>query len=288
MSSATPAARHAAQLFVPVARGRAGRQIGEMNEVRLHRPLRSFVLAGGLLSTAPGFAQGIPTDEAGFTTYLAKRLRQGLGDAEVGIKGPLTLSIGPIQANLDRIYAYCKTTSAGCAEEIDNYVKAVAESHRSGSAAPTKEAIRVIVRPIQYLQQAQASLPHGAPAPQTRPLVDGLVVVSAIRMTALHPDRCTPTFDGAILRLPCVNRDPGEQSAGPVTFRYAPQATADHQNVACENGRKADHVLPRKSSAADDDLFTSEVGFSGFTTSGQGARAVYSARNRNIALDDVA
>jgi hypothetical protein len=160
-----------------IARGTPGRHIAWMSEVPVHRSLRASVLAVGLLSAALAFAQDIPTDESGFTTYLAKRLRQELGDVAVSIKGPLTLSVGQFQANLDRIYSYCKTTPGGCAKEVDTYVKGAAEAHRDRNAAPTKEAIRVVVRPAQYLQQAQRSFPPGAPAPQTRPFVDGLVVV---------------------------------------------------------------------------------------------------------------
>jgi hypothetical protein len=66
-------------------------------------------------------------------------------------------------------------------------------------AAPTKPAIRVVVRPTQYVQQMQASLAPGAPVPQTKPLVDGLVVVPA-----LDTPRTIRTFtdkDGASLGL---------------------------------------------------------------------------------------
>jgi hypothetical protein len=64
---------------------------------------------------------------------------------------------------------------------------------------------------------------------------------TAIRMRAgsrddmMHRAASGPAqapFDGAILRLPCVNRDPGEQAAGPVTFAMALKATAGRQNVA--------------------------------------------------------
>jgi hypothetical protein len=105
-----------------------------MSEVPVHRPLRASVLALGLLSAALAFAQDIPTDESGFTTYLAKRIRQEVGDLAVSIKGPLTLSVGQFQANLDRIYSYCKTTPAGCAKEVDTYVKGAAEAHRDRTA----------------------------------------------------------------------------------------------------------------------------------------------------------
>ena len=52
--------------------------------------------------------------------------------------------------------------------------------HKDGSAPPTREAVRIIVRSTRYLQQAQASMPPGASAIQSRPLVDGLVSLPAL------------------------------------------------------------------------------------------------------------
>ena len=41
---------------------------------------------------------------------------------------------------------------------------------------------------------------------------------------------------GAILRLPCINREPGEQAAGSRHFHCAPKALAGRQNVARREG----------------------------------------------------
>ncbi len=138
---------------------------------------RPAVLAVYLLGIASSFAQDIPTDESGFTKYIAERFRKEVGDAPVRIKGPLTLSFGQMQANLDRIYSFCKRSPASCAAEVNTYVKSAAQLHRDGNVTPTKEAVRVVVRTAQYLQQAQRALAPGAPALQTRPLVGGLVLV---------------------------------------------------------------------------------------------------------------
>jgi hypothetical protein len=117
----------------------------------------------------------------------------------VQVKAPLTLSIGQLQANLDRIYSFCTRSPTGCAKEVDSYVKGAVEVQRDRGGAPTKPAIRVVVRPTQYVQQMQASLAPGAPVPQTKRLVDGLMVV-----LALDTPRTIRTFtdkDGASLGL---------------------------------------------------------------------------------------
>jgi hypothetical protein len=49
-------------------------------------------------------AQDIPKDAAGFTDYVAAQLRAELTDTPIVVKGPLTLGIDKLQANLDRIH----------------------------------------------------------------------------------------------------------------------------------------------------------------------------------------
>jgi len=114
-------------------------------------PALALVLAiAQLPGASSAAAQTIPTDEPGFTAYVAERMRKGVGDTPVRVQAPLTLSVGPVQANLDRIYSYCRTNPGGCSREIDTYVRGAAESTRTQSEAPTKEAIRVVVRSTQY------------------------------------------------------------------------------------------------------------------------------------------
>jgi hypothetical protein len=160
------------------------------------RSLHPFVFAAAcLIGSDWALAQTIPIEEPGFTKFVAERLRKAV-DAAVQIKGPLTLSAGDVQANLDRIHAFCKKNPAGCAKEVDTYVHAVAEYHREGGSALTKSAVRVVVRPTQYLQQAKAS---GLTALPARPLVEGLVVLSVLDMP--RAIRSVTDKDGAALGL---------------------------------------------------------------------------------------
>jgi hypothetical protein len=138
----------------------------------------AFLAAASLVGVASAVAQTIPTDEAGFTTYVADRLRKELSGAKVNIEGPLTIVIGSMQANLDRVYSFCGRNRAGCANEVNTYVKAVVQAQRNQGAPPTKEAVRLVVRTAGYLEQSQKMV---APSSiQAKPLVDGLFVVPVL------------------------------------------------------------------------------------------------------------
>lgn len=126
-------------------------------------------------------AQEIPREEGAFTDFVAKALRKEVGDEAVVIKGPLTLGLGELQANLDRIYKFCGSNTSGCTSEVERYVKAAAQVHRERNAPPTKEAVRVVIRTSQYAQAANSSA--GGPGPMElmpRPFVDGLVALPVL------------------------------------------------------------------------------------------------------------
>lgn len=158
---------------------------------------RAFAVAQ-LLGALPASAQDIPTDEPGFTAYVAERVRKGVGDTPVTVKAPLTLSVGTLQANLDRIYAYCKANPDGCGREIDTYVRGAAESKRTQSEAPTKDALRVVVRSTQYQLGAQRQLSPAVLVP-AKTLVDGLVLMPVLDSS--RTVRMLTVKDSAALRL---------------------------------------------------------------------------------------
>jgi hypothetical protein len=148
----------------------------------LSRMLRWSALAGAavhLLAAVPAGAQQIPMDETGFTAFVAERMRKEIQNLPVVIKGPLTLSIGPLQANLDRVYAFCKANAAGCSGEIGVYIRGTAESARNKDDLPARDAIRVVVRTTDYMQKAAVELGPEAAIP-TKPLVEGLVIVPVL------------------------------------------------------------------------------------------------------------
>jgi uncharacterized protein YtpQ (UPF0354 family) len=123
-------------------------------------------------------AQSVPKGEAAFTEYVATQLRRAIEGETVKVEGPLTLGVAGMQANLDRIFAFCNRNTSGCANEVSNYVKAVAQTFKDRSAPPTKEAVRIVVRAQAYMAGVQ-SLPK-PPKLQPRPLAGSFIMLPAI------------------------------------------------------------------------------------------------------------
>jgi uncharacterized protein YtpQ (UPF0354 family) len=125
-------------------------------------------------------AKDIPKDEAGFTEYVTGQIRAEVGDASIAIKSPLSVAVGNMQANLDRIFSFCKRNSDGCSKEVANYVKALGQAYRDQNVAPSREALRIVVRTTQYVQQVQGTLGPGTPPLHPKPLVEGLILLPVL------------------------------------------------------------------------------------------------------------
>jgi hypothetical protein len=137
-------------------------------------------LSAANAADTPKNASDIPNDSSGFTEHVAQQLRMELADVAVTIKGPLSLGLGGMQANLDRIFDFCKRDSVRCPHEVTNYVKAVVQVYHDQNAAPSREAVRVILRTVEYVQQVQGSALPDASAMQPRAFAPGLVVLLAL------------------------------------------------------------------------------------------------------------
>lgn len=141
---------------------------------------KSFALFLFALASAI-HAQEVPRDEPGFTGYVAAMLRKEVGDEAVAIKGPLTLGLGELQANLDRVFAFCRNNTSGCAVELERYVKGAAQVHKERNTPPSKDSVRVVLRTTQYAQSAQGSVGgSGSAQIQPRPFVEGLVALPVL------------------------------------------------------------------------------------------------------------
>jgi hypothetical protein len=140
-------------------------------------------LALALLAALPAAARAgepVPTDPAAFTDFVAARVReQPLSGLAVAVKGPLTLSIGELQGNLDRIFAVCRKTPDACQAEVDRYALAVAQVARDLNAPPAKDAVRLVVRPAAYVRQLESA---GGKAPHAWPLAADLFVLPMLDM----------------------------------------------------------------------------------------------------------
>lgn len=127
---------------------------------------------------ASASAQDVPKGQAAFTDYVAAQIRSEVKGTKVEVKGPLTLGVGPLQANLDRVFAYCSDSAnaKGCRREISSYVKALAQVLNDQNAPMSKEAVRIIVRTSAYVKAgAQQKIELLA-----RPLAGELMMLPAL------------------------------------------------------------------------------------------------------------
>jgi uncharacterized protein YtpQ (UPF0354 family) len=125
-------------------------------------------------------AQAIPKDEAGFTKYVTGQIHAELGDASIAIRGPLKVAVGNMQGNLDRIFGFCQRNSDGCSKEIAIYVKALAQAYRDENVPPSREALRIVVRTSEYVQEVQEALGPGTPPLHPVALAEGLVLLPVL------------------------------------------------------------------------------------------------------------
>jgi hypothetical protein len=141
-----------------------------------------FSAAVMMLGAAAGAsAQEVPKDEMAFTEFVASQLRhQPLGNETVVIKGPLTLGIGELQANLDRIFNFCRKNAENCSAEIDRFTRSVAEAVKIRNAPPEKEAVRLAVRPAEYVRQLKLANESKGKTVQFWPLTDDLVILPVL------------------------------------------------------------------------------------------------------------
>jgi hypothetical protein len=114
-----------------------------------------------------------------FTDRVAGRLRARLGNTPVDVKGPLTLSVGKLQANLDRVFSFCNRDAAKCDAEIERYVAGVDESIRRAREPVARDDVRLVVRTTEYFARLQGTLDKSGSLAQPKKLTDGLVVLPA-------------------------------------------------------------------------------------------------------------
>jgi hypothetical protein len=166
--------------WTSIARRRltAGGRLPHSEEMNLYRYRTPLVVVAAMAVMANACAEPIPVDEAGFTEFVATQLRQQpLGAETVAVKGPLTLSIGALQANLDRVFGFCRTNAADCQAEIDRYARGVAQVIKSRNTPPAKEAVRLVVRPSAYARQYEAA---AGTKIQTWPLAGDFVIMPVL------------------------------------------------------------------------------------------------------------
>jgi len=144
---------------------------------------RFAAIAAVALLASSVTAQPIPMEERAFSEHVAAQLRKVIPEGNVVVKGSLTLGVGQLQANLDRIFSFCRRDTAGCEGEIDRYVKGTAQAFRDRLAPPSPDAVRIVVRTTEYVRAARSTFEGADPSKaqiQPRAFVEGLVALPVL------------------------------------------------------------------------------------------------------------
>jgi uncharacterized protein YtpQ (UPF0354 family) len=120
---------------------------------------------------------GDAAEQSAFTNRAATLLRAQIVDAAVVVTEPLTLKIGDLQANLDRVYSFCRANADGCDDELQRYVRGVVEVQQKSAMKPTRDALRVVVRTTAYADAVAQQTAGGKDGLIRRPFVEGLVTL---------------------------------------------------------------------------------------------------------------
>ena len=143
------------------------------------------VLAVPNLGSTAALAGEVPTDEAGFTAYMAKAFSQSLPGWKVTVKGPLVLDLEPPKgeghdARLNTPYSLCQRNPTVCDEAVRMHVAQMSATYKQGEVAPTRAALRAVIRQAAYvdlMRRGYASKGFGEPVAE--PLIAGLWTVCA-------------------------------------------------------------------------------------------------------------
>ena len=125
-------------------------------------------------------------DEASFTKQVLDRLSREVPELRIEIASPLTLRINQadganiLQANLDRIFAFCAKTAEQCDAAISQYVTGVSGVVKDRIRPIEASMIRLNVRPRKALDSAQQQLPPDAPHLVLRPFVGELALTAVL------------------------------------------------------------------------------------------------------------
>lgn len=120
--------------------------------------------------------QNSAAEQVAFTDRVAALLRARLGTEAVLVAEPLTLKLGELQANLDRVFGFCRSNAKDCDAELDRYVQAVIDVRQQAESPITRESLRVAVRTTEFVDEAAKST-SGNGGLMHRPLAAGLLAV---------------------------------------------------------------------------------------------------------------
>ncbi len=134
----------------------------------------------GAVAGANAEERGIPKSVPAFTKFVAEFVQEAMPQAKVTVTGPLQLDVdvpgGGHTTYLNNIYATCQRNRDTCIVDVTGFVGEMVALYQEAPAAPTRSALRVVVRPSAYLAQVRAH--PGRNRPIAAPLAGDLWLVA--------------------------------------------------------------------------------------------------------------
>jgi hypothetical protein len=153
---------------------------------------RQWCLALFLLVASSGgawAARAVPEDPAEFTSFVAELFQRAMPEAIISIRAPLQLLIkspGDNDADLNHPYEDCQREPNHCRAIVNRFVKQMAPAFASMDAPIERSALRIVVRPLAYLDKQRSMLPEGS-EPVAAPLPGGFCMMwAADKPTAIE------------------------------------------------------------------------------------------------------
>ena len=152
------------------------------------RSLAWLALAWLALAGMPlaALAQHVPSDEKGFTGFVAERLHRAMPELTVKSAGPRGVDAAAADGKvagrlgLERVWQFCTRNYERCPKAVDEYVGGISEILREQTGPIPLGKVRLVVRPDDYIVQARRQMAEGKTELLARPLVPGLWVVPVV------------------------------------------------------------------------------------------------------------
>lgn len=149
---------------------------------------RIWFIGAALLALSPlSYADdSAKLNEASFTKQMADRFEKELPELRIEIASPLTLKINQadgshiLQANLDRIFAFCARSTENCEAATAQYIAGLSGVVKDRVRPIESSMIRLNVRPRKGLESAQQQLPPDAPRIVLRPFIGDLALTAVL------------------------------------------------------------------------------------------------------------
>lgn len=146
------------------------------------RRILACAVALGLWSIRPARAGGVPSDPDAFTAYVANRIGTVAPGTPVTVTGTLSLDVGNPGLRhslyLQRLFDACRRNPDAAETLVDSFIGAMTAVARDPEPQPTRETLRVIVRPDFYVKSELETL-AGRAAPVAKPLAGNLWLLGA-------------------------------------------------------------------------------------------------------------